>query len=74
MKFTNYEDCLMGAGETHNDVVYVYDREKILEKIMSNMPCDYKRALSFFQTHINRDYGKRSPVFFSRIDNIHEIV
>lgn len=63
----------MGVGQTYEDAVYVYDREKILDKIMTHLRCSYKDALSFFENNINRDYGKRSPVFFSRIDNVHEV-
>ena len=37
IKFNNYEDCLMGVGQTHDDVIYVYDREKIIEKIMEKL-------------------------------------
>lgn len=74
IKFNNYKDCLLGVGQTHDDVIYVYDREKIIEKIMAQLMCQYKDALSFFELNINKNYGRRSPVFFSRIDNTHEIV
>lgn len=70
IKFNNYEDCLMGVGQTHDDVIYVYDREKIIEKIMEKLVCSYKDALSFFEKNINKDYGKRSPIFFSRINDL----
>ena len=70
IKFSNYEDCLLGVGQTHNDVIYVYDREKIIEKIMAQLNCQYKYALSFFEENINRNYGKRSPVFFAKINQI----
>jgi hypothetical protein len=68
IKFNNYEDCLMGAGQTHDNTIYIYDREKILSKIKQQLNCDHKQALSFFETHINRDYGRRGPVFFCKID------
>ena len=73
MRFSNYEDCFMGVGETHNDTIYVYDKERILGKIMSVAGCSYKDALAFFSQNINRDYGPRSPVFFSRIDNVVQV-
>ena len=73
MRFPNYEDCLLGVGETHNNVVYVYDKDLMLDKIRQTALCSYKEALSFFSEHINRDYGPRGPVFFSRIDNVVQV-
>jgi hypothetical protein len=70
IKFNNYEDCLMGVGQTYDDVVYVYDREKIIEKIMQELTCTYKDALSFFEKNVNKDFGKRSPVYFSKINDL----
>lgn len=60
----------MGVGQTHDDVVYVYDREKMLDKIMEETHCSYDDALRFFDKWINKNYGRRSPVFFSKIDHI----
>jgi hypothetical protein len=68
IKFNNYEDCLMGVGQSHNNVVYVYDREKILAKIKTQLKCSHKESLSFFEQNINKDYGRRGPIFFCRID------
>jgi len=73
MRFPNYEDCLIGVGQMHNKVVYVYDREQILTKIMNVSKCDYKAALSFFENVVNRDFGAGSPIFFSRIDNLLDV-
>ena len=73
MRFPNYEDCLMGVGQMHDKVVYVYDREQILTKIMNVSKCDYKAALSFFENVVNRDFGAGSPIFFSRIDNLLDV-
>ena len=69
IRFPNYEDCLMGVGQTHDNTVYVYDKEKILSKIMNSSSCSYKEALGFFDVHINKSFGKRSPVYFFRIDD-----
>lgn len=73
MRFPNYECCLMGVGQMHDKVVYVYDREKILAKIMKVSGGDYKDALSFFENVVNRDFGAGSPVFFARIDDLVDV-
>jgi hypothetical protein len=73
IRFNNYEDCLMGIAQSHNDAVYIYDKEKILTKIMKTSNCSYKEALGFFDNHINKDFGKRGPVYFSRIDQMIEV-
>ena len=57
----------------HDKVIFVYDREKILSKIMNLSKCDYKDALSFFENVVNRDFGAGSPIFFSRIDNLLDV-
>ena len=64
----------MGVGQNFETTVYVYDREKIIQTIMNKMPCDYKMALCFFEENINKDYGKRGPIFFCRIDDVVNIV
>jgi hypothetical protein len=68
VKFNNYEDCLMGVGQAYDNTVYVYDREKIILKIKAQLKCDHKHALSFFEKNINKDFGKRGPIFFCKID------
>lgn len=68
IRFTNYEDCLMGVGQSHNNTFYIYDKEKILTKIKNQLNCSHKDALSFFETEINKDFGKRGPIFFNRMD------
>lgn len=68
IKFNNYEDCLLGVGQSHDNVVYVYDRELILSKIKAQLKCSHKDALTFFQRNINKNYGEKSPIFFCRID------
>lgn len=68
IRFVNYEDCLLGVGQSHDDVVYVYDKEKILTKIKNQLQCSHKEALVFFDQNINRDYGRRGPIFFCKID------
>ena len=70
IRFPNYEDCLMGVGQTHDNTVYIYDKEKILLKIMNTSNCSYKDALNFFDVNINKSFGKRSPVYFFRIDDL----
>ena len=70
IRFPNYEDCLMGVGQMHDNTVYVYDKEKILSKIMASSSCSYKEALRFFDVNINKSFGKRSPVYFFRIDDV----
>jgi hypothetical protein len=66
-RFTNYEDCLIGVVENHNNTVFAYDKEKILEKIMNESRMNYQEALSFFEFNIKRDFGPRSPVFLTYI-------
>ncbi|MDB4314531.1 hypothetical protein N9955_00730 [bacterium] len=73
IRFPNYEDCLIGVCQSFNNVVYVYDKEKILDKIKAQTQCDHKDALNFFDANINKNFGKRGPAFFSRIDDITEI-
>lgn len=68
IKFNNYEDCFLGVGQSHNNTVYVYDREKILSKIKAQLKCSHDDALRFFEKNINRDFGKRSPIFLCRVD------
>jgi len=68
IKFNNYEDCLLGVGQNHNNVVYIYDKEKILTKIKNNLKCSHKEALGFFEQNINKDFGDRGPIFFCRVD------
>ena len=68
IKFNNYEDCLLGAGQSHDNVVYVYDREKMIIKIKNQLNCSYQDALAFFEQNINKDFGKKSPIFFCKID------
>ena len=70
VKFNNYEDCLVGVAQSHNDVVYLYDKEKILDKIKDQLKCDHKTAIYFFDQNINKDYGKRSPMFLCKINFI----
>lgn len=64
IKFNNYEDCLMGVGQSHNNAVYVYDKDKILEKIKAQLNCPHHEAISFFDSHINKDFGSRSLFFY----------
>jgi hypothetical protein len=68
IKFSNYEDCLMGVGQSFENVRYIYDREKILQKIKTQLKCSHKESLSFFENNINKDYGRKGPIFFCRID------
>lgn len=68
VRFSNYEDCLIGVAESFDDVVYAYDKEKILAKIMKTLGCDYKEALGFFEINLKKSFGSRSPVFVSSIN------
>ena len=70
IRFSNYEDCLIGVAQSHNNTVYAYDKELILEKIMKSSSCSYKDALAFFQSTINVNFGINSPVFFFKINDI----
>ena len=68
IKISNYEDCLIGAGQTFDSSFYIYSREKILKKIMDTSKCDMNEALAFFHNFININYGPRGPIFFSEIE------
>jgi len=68
IKFNNYEDCLMGVGQSFENIRYIYDREKILEKIKNQLKCSHKDALSFFEQNINKDFGGKGPIYFCRMD------
>jgi hypothetical protein len=68
IKFNNYEDCLMGVGQSFENIRYIYDREKILEKIKNQLKCSHKEALCFFEKNINKDFGRRGPIYFCRMD------
>jgi hypothetical protein len=69
-RFENYEDCLMGVGQAYNNSFFVYDKEKIINKIMDVGGFTYQQALEFFDCNININYGRRGPVYFSTMNQI----
>lgn len=73
VEFSNYSDCLMGAGQIGSQVVYVYDKEKIIKKLMNISGNSYRECLAFFQEQFLQDMGPRSPVFFTPIKDSLEI-
>lgn len=63
-----YDDCIVGFLQRFGmDPVAVYDREKVLEKLMAD-GCSYEEALEYYEfNQVGAWAGDRTPGFLVRV-------
>ena len=63
-----YDDCILGVLQRYgiDEPVLVYDKEKVLEKIMRLSDSTYDEAEEYFEFNVAGSYvGESTPVFVS---------
>lgn len=67
-----FDDCIMGISVgQHNKAVLVYDRDRIIKKLMFRDDMTHSEAIEFFEYNISGSYlGESTPLYVTSIKTI----
>ena len=69
--FPGYEDCIVGVVTRFGaEPILCYDKDKIMEKKMTEDNVDYETALDDFEFNmIGGWYGEKTPCFIEKLES-----
>jgi len=69
---TGYDDCVAGVLERYGmEPIVIYDKEKVIEKLVENGIGDYADAVEFYEfNQLGGWHGEKTPGFLIRLSGM----